>query len=828
MTQDSYVRIHPIRGFSPDGRRFVTGCNDGKVRIWDAATGKLTVPAMKHRHFTGASFSPDGRWVLSRSFDGDNSARVWDAATGAPRCDPMRHPAGVILAEFTPDGTRVITMCDDHAVRVWDAATGRLLLPPLWHLGPLTMIQVGADGRHVLSVSVDRTVRLWDLAGAGPAGPRLPTPGGTYWARSSPDGRLLITDGAGPVARVWDVATGSPAGPDMSHPEGVVVDAQFSPDGRSLATLVRHGSNRRVDGWLWDLATRRVKQGPLMIHRAPDPSGKIPRAYLVWSHDGRRLAAQAGSHAWAPPPLNTAVRIWEAQTGTAPPPPLTFDTAVFGLEFSPDGRSLLLACGGRFETNRLGDARLLDASTGTLRFPPITAPQVCAAARFSPDGRRLVTAMAEGEARVWDASDGRPLTPPLRHTSPVEDAFFTPDGRLVVTVSDAVRLWDATTGMMVLPPMRFPLPVGSAVISSDGRRLLVTCGGISYNPDPGFSQVLDVATGWPVTPPLWREQFIPEARFSPDGHRVVTPSKGGDTLLWDLKPDGRSLDDLIRMTEILSGTRVDHTGTAVPISTSELQDSHEALMRKAPGTFTATPEQVLGWHHQQAQLCAAAGAWGAAVKHLDRLIEDGPRVDVLIFRRGLAMRRQGKLSEAIAEYREAIRLAPDTMELHRELGQALWSTGRPDEAIAEYREAIRIKPVDPLAQNDLAWYLATSPDPKLRDPAQAVEVARKAVEKKQHSDVIWNTLGVALYRTSDWKGAIEALEKAEALAPDKSLAYNGFFLAMARWQLGDKQQARTWYEQAVQWMDKTQPQNAELHRFRAEAAELLSIKAKQR
>jgi WD40 repeat protein/tetratricopeptide (TPR) repeat protein len=590
------------------------------------------------------------------------------------------------------------------------------------------------------------------------------------------------------VARIWDVATGEPVGPDMSHPEGIVVDAQFSPDGRSLATLVSHGSNRRVDAWLWDLATRRVKQGPLMIHRAPDPSGSTPRAYLVWSRDGRWLAAQAGSNEWAPPPLNTAIRIWEAQTGTPRPPPLTFDTAVLGLEFSPDSRSLLLACGGRFETNRRGDARILDASTGTLRFPPITAPQVCAAARFSPDSRRLVTAMAGSEARVWDASDGRPLTPPLRHISPVEDALFTPDDRLVVTVSDAVRLWDATTGMMVLPPMRFPLPVWSVVVSPDGRRLLVTCGGRSYNPDPAFSEVLDVATGRPVTPPLWRDQFIPGAGFSPDNHRVVTTSRAGDTLLWDLKPDERSLDDLIRMTEILSGTRVDNTGTAIPISTSELQEAHEALLRKAPGTFTATPEQVLGWHHQQARLCEAAGAWGAAVEHLDRLIEDGPRVDNLSFRRGLALRSQGKLPEAIAAFREAIRLNPDAAAAH----------------------------------NNLAWFLAASPDPKLCDPAQAVEAARKAVELAPQNSGHRNTLGVAYYRAGDWKASLAALEKSMELGIGGN-PFDWFFLAMAHWKLGHKDEARAWYDKAAAWDAKNLPQdqNEELLRFRAEAAALL-------
>ena len=51
-----------------------------------------------------------------------------------------------------------------------------------------------------------------------------------------------------------------------------------------------------------------------------------------------------------------------------------------------------------------------------------------------------------------------------------------------------------------------------------------------------------------------------------------------------------------------------------------------------------------------------------------------------------------------------------------------------------------------------------------------------------------------------------------------------FFLAMAHHQLGHKDEGRKWYDIAVSWMDKNQPQNDELRRFRAEAAELLGIK----
>ncbi len=52
---------------------------------------------------------------------------------------------------------------------------------------------------------------------------------------------------------------------------------------------------------------------------------------------------------------------------------------------------------------------------------------------------------------------------------------------------------------------------------------------------------------------------------------------------------------------------------------------------------------------------------------------------------GIALKRQGKLEEAIAEFRAAIRINPDDAEAHFHLGNALNGQGKLEEAIAEYR-----------------------------------------------------------------------------------------------------------------------------------------------
>jgi|SRR5579884_1668420 len=123
--------------------------------------------------------------------------------------------------------------------------------------------------------------------------------------------------------------------------------------------------------------------------------------------------------------------------------------------------------------------------------------------------------------------------------------------------------------------------------------------------------------------------------------------------------------------------------------------------------------------------------------------------------------------------------------------------------------------------NNLAWMLATCPDVKIRDPGRAVALAKKVVELAPGVGNFWNTLGVAQYRNGDWKSAIEALMKSVQLQEGNSFDF--FCLATAHWQLGEKDKARAWYEKAIAWMDKHNPHDEELKRFRAEATALLGV-----
>ena len=146
-----------------------------------------------------------------------------------------------------------------------------------------------------------------------------------------------------------------------------------------------------------------------------------------------------------------------------------------------------------------------------------------------------------------------------------------------------------------------------------------------------------------------------------------------------------------------------------------------------------------------------------------------------------------------------------------------------EQAIGVYSEAIALDPKYARTHNDLAWLLATCPETKLRDPPRAPRTGPHQRPADTAGRKRRNTLGVAQYRTGDWKAAIGTLVKSNDLLGGKELSFNAFFLAMSHWQLGNREEAFTWRDQATQWMDKNKPQDEELRRFRTEAAALMEV-----
>jgi tetratricopeptide (TPR) repeat protein len=177
---------------------------------------------------------------------------------------------------------------------------------------------------------------------------------------------------------------------------------------------------------------------------------------------------------------------------------------------------------------------------------------------------------------------------------------------------------------------------------------------------------------------------------------------------------------------------------------------------------------------------------------------------------------------------KAIERTPGKLAGYVGRGQLYAALKQYDKARADFERAVELGATNANLLNNVAWYWATAPEVEFRDPKRAVTLATRAVGLDPNSWTIWNTLGVAHYRAGDCRDAVVALEKSSELRGNGDRgSFDWFFLAMAHCRLGDREQARTWYDKAVARMDKSwrNPQEEEeLKRFRAEAAALLGIK----
>ncbi len=231
---------------------------------------------------------------------------------------------------------------------------------------------------------------------------------------------------------------------------------------------------------------------------------------------------------------------------------------------------------------------------------------------------------------------------------------------------------------------------------------------------------------------------------------------------------------------------------------AEAVEGYEAALALLPGSAR--------WNAEVGRSLVEQGRVAEGVARLEQALRLDPESAAVQAKLGRALEREGRSDEAIAHYREALRLRPDLAELHGYLGAALLSrkdlegarpaleraaalqpevavwrellgalhaeraveleaAGRVADAAAAYREALRLGPRDARLLNNLAWILATSSDPALRDPASAVELAEEAAASGDPEAGILDTLSVAYAaaaRPADARAAaLRALSRAE-------------------------------------------------------------------
>ncbi len=473
------VSLFPV--WTPDGRRIAAACVDGRVRVWDAVSGRTI-----RRFEAGCGrdsrvvVSRDGRRLVSTSPDG--SVLVWDMTQGP---DP---------AVFGEDAFASWSAADEDGRLLRHDVVARLGSARFRHARIVTDFSPSADGKRIASVDTSGRLCVWDVASGRLTSPVLETT--ARLACFTADGRGVICRDNDGSWHVVDAVTGKSVRPiakdgATNHTQEYLPCA-LSPDGSLLASgslLLQEGKSDR-------------------FLRSTTPT---PAHCVAFSPDGGRIAMLHE---------DGVIHVWDA---TLPGRELESPAAVaFGAEgslaFSPDGK--LLAFGTSLKEiclwnlSESKESRLITGHEGAI-----------VSVDFSSDGLTIASTSLDGTLRTWAVEDGRAGA---CHRLPVSSngkVLFLPGGTSVaVALGASLLVWDLRSE----PPIPLTAsPVTAVDISPDSRQ-------VALGREDGDVQIGNVETGRIVRSVGRLRKSVLAVAWVNEGRRVFAISGNGAFVLSDV------------------------------------------------------------------------------------------------------------------------------------------------------------------------------------------------------------------------------------------------------------------------------------------------------
>ncbi len=174
-------------------------------------------------------------------------------------------------------------------------------------------------------------------------------------------------------------------------------------------------------------------------------------------------------------------------------------------------------------------------------------------------------------------------------------------------------------------------------------------------------------------------------------------------------------------------------------------------------------------HNNLGNIMAGRGQIDEAIAEYQKAVEIRPQVADLQYNLGIALAGCGRFDEAIVHYQKALKIKPGHTSARRNLGIVQSQRDGILKALAGRRDLLRLRPDDVALLNDTAWVLATNPNASVRNGAEAVELAERAVRLSDGREpAVLGTLAAAYAEADRFPEAVQTARKALALAAEQN------------------------------------------------------------
>jgi WD40 repeat protein len=505
----------------PDGRRIVTGHDDGTLRVWDIDSGESQIIGTHDKEIVAIAAQSDARVVTVSK---NRLLLVWSLGSGQILHALEGHHACAVTA--LPDGSVALSNGDD--VQVWDVESGQVsVLIPSKYTGHLRALAPLPDCRILVTADTDGYLGVWDLgSGSG----NTISQGHRLDVATLPSGRIISVGGR--VIRIDDFNSISEATRYLLG--GIRTFALAALPGGRIVSAVDDRMLR-----VWDLASRQtlnVLEGHAAHVRAVAsmPDGHIVSCSYdgtlrIWDPASKQSRNVLEGHSEAVSAVvalsdgcvvsasfdDATLRLWDPHSGQTIHTIESSD-GIRALAALPDDRIVIVSSFG-------GLLQLCDPSSG-MTHTLCGHPQHIQVVAPMPDGR-VITGCSDGTLRVWNLElDTGQTVHTFDRSGKIAAVAALPYGCIAAVHGDTLCVCDLTSGQILQALEGYwvsamtALADGRIVAAFEDGTLRVWC----FDPEQCLLTLEER-----LTAPVHALALLPHSR-------VVAASGDGAVRVWDL------------------------------------------------------------------------------------------------------------------------------------------------------------------------------------------------------------------------------------------------------------------------------------------------------